>query len=209
MTAKKIIGLALALTAAGFVLYHSVYVENLAERRQKAMLKNFDPQQLVSYFWENEKDSILSKSVDFALFNDLLNANYALLAEQHGRKASVGDNTCFLVCGTAKVEQVSDKSISFACGSTRYTIPCRLIFSNTARDALGYFKIEDFENSMDYNTVSTELNRRVVEEVIGSKCASLQAGATIEFVGAVDVNSDRLPLQEAEIIPLKLEIVSP
>ncbi|MDR0712575.1 MAG: DUF2291 domain-containing protein [Prevotellaceae bacterium] len=208
MTTKKIIGLALTLTAVGFVLYHSVYFENLTERRQKEMMKNFDPQQLVDYFWTNEKDSILAKCIDLDLFHELLGGSYALLVEQHGRKASVGDNACFLVCGAAKVEQVSEKNIAFVYGGARYAMPCKLIFSNTARDALGYFKIENFENSMDYNTVSAELNRRIVQEIIGDKCKSLAAGAVVEFTGAIDVSSDRLPLKEAEIIPLKFEVVS-
>jgi predicted lipoprotein len=209
MTAKKIIGLALALTAAGFVLYHSVYVESLAERRKKTMMKSFNPQQLVAYFWTNEKDSILSASVDFDYFHAQLGSGYAQLAARHGRKVGIGSSACFLVKGAAKVEQVSDKCILFVRDSTRYCIPCKLIFSNTVRDAVGYFKIDDFENTMDYNTVSTELNRRVVEEVIVGKCAGLSAGATVAFTGAVEVNSDRLPPKEAEIIPLKFEVVNP
>jgi predicted lipoprotein len=81
----------------------------------------------------------------------------------------------------------------------------KFIFGNAARDASGYFKIDEFENTMDFNAVSTELNKLILTRVI-TKLDSLSAGRTIKFYGALEINSENIP-KEIEIIPLKIEAV--
>ena len=58
---------------------------------------------------------------------------------------------------------------------------------------------------MDFNALSTELNKLVIDREV-SKLDSLSEGETIKFIGALEFNSENVPKQIG-IIPLKIEAV--
>jgi predicted lipoprotein len=204
-TTKKLVLAAAALAGVALLLYHSVYVESLSERQLRQQFNSFDPQQLVDYFLRHELDKRLAKSLDFDTFTAELSSHPQQLAEQHGRKAGIGDRVCFLVKGRAVVEELSGDEASFTVDGTRYFVPLRRIFSNTARDAIGYFDIGSFDNTMDYNTISTTLNRRLVADVLAGKDTALHVGSELAFSAAVEVNVAQLPPTEVEVVVYKWE----
>ncbi|MDR3329589.1 MAG: DUF2291 domain-containing protein [Prevotellaceae bacterium] len=209
MTTKKTTLTLLALAAAGLALYHSVYVERLSERQQRLMMKSFNPQQQVDYFWSSERPRIAAQGLALGELVARLGADPEPLAAQHGRRAGLGDNVCFVVKAIVQVDTLSRERIAFALGGARFYIPRRFIFGNTLRDAVGCFGIDNFENTMDYNAISTALNQRVLVEVVGGVDSALRVGAALALVGAVEVNLGDLPLREAEVVPLTLSVAAP
>jgi predicted lipoprotein len=185
-------------------LYNSVYFEKLDAKKAQDSIKNFNPADRAKYFWEHELDEILTSAIDLELFDSQLEANPESLIRQHGKAIGLTSTYCFLVQGSATQEPGSREiPVDMKDGYADYTLLTKYIFGNAARDATGYFNIDDFDNTMDFNAVATELNKLVLEREI-PKLDSLSAGETIKFVGALEINSENIPGQIG-IIPLKIK----
>ena len=123
----------------------------------------------------------------------------------HGKAIGITSTYYLLVKGFAK--QVTPGSaeipVEVPDGYANYNLRTKYIFGNAARDATGFFKIDDFENTMDFNAVATELNKLILERVI-PRLDSLSPGETIKFIGALEINSENITKQ-ISIIPLEIE----
>ncbi|MDP3683898.1 MAG: DUF2291 family protein [Ignavibacteria bacterium] len=189
-------------------LYNSVYFEKLDSKRQQETKKNFNPKESVDFFWKNKLDEILKSAIDLKLFDSLVAANPNILIKQYGKSVGITSNYSFLVKGLAKTVAPGAEAIPVIIthGNARYKLFIKYLFGNSARNATGYFNIDDFENTMDFNAVATELNSLILKKVIANKLNSLTPGVDIKFVGALELNSENIQ-KELEIVPLKLEII--
>ena len=204
---KKYISIAVIILLAGAALYNSVYFEKLDEKKEKESVKNFNPKEKATYFWDNELDQLLTSAIDLKLFDSQLADNSEKFTGHHGKSVGITSSYCFLVRGISKLTSLDSEKIPvyLADGNIEYNLQIKYIFSNAARDATGYFNIDDFENTMDFNALSTELNKLVLDREV-SKLDSLSEGVTIKFIGALEVNTENIPKQIG-IVPLKIEAV--
>lgn len=202
---KKTISIPLISVLALFGLYHSVYFEKLDVKKQKESVKNFNPREKAEYFWNNELDKVLASAIELETFDSQLAENPEALMQDHGKSVGITSTYCFLVRGVAKQVQPGAEEIpvDLTDGRAEYSLKTKYIFGNTFRDATGYFNIDDFENTMDFNALSTELNKLILTRVI-TKLDAISPGEAIEFYGALEINSENLP-QKIDIIPLKIE----
>jgi predicted lipoprotein len=197
-----LIGIIVLVAFAG---YNSVYFGKLDVKKQKDLVKNFNPKELVDYFWQNQLAGILKDAISLETFDSLLKVNPAFLAKQYGKTVGISSSYCILVKGEGAVVNKKDGIFSVEKEpNAEYTLMEKYIFCNTARDATGYFRVDDFRNTMDFNAVSTELNARIVRDVLG-KMSHMPCGTKIRFVGAVEINTESIA-QKFDIVPLKLEI---
>jgi predicted lipoprotein len=88
------------------------------------------------------------------------------------------------------------------------TIATEYIFGNAVRDATGMININEFNNTMDFNNVSAEINKIIREKVLPSFKANIQNGDRIEFVGAIELNKEHLDLSNIEVIPVRVTVMS-
>ena len=204
---KKYISLFVTSVIVATVLYNSVYFQKLDMRREKEEVKKFNSKEKAEYFWETKRDEVLESATDLKAFDTQLTANHEKLIDQYGKSVGITSIFSFLVQGYAKYTPTESGKIPLNISHSRfnYLLRTKFIFGNAARDASGFFKIDDFENTMDFNAVSTELNKLIITRVI-TKLDSLSAGRTIKFYGALEINSENIP-KEIEIIPLKIEAV--
>ena len=209
MKRRKIIYL-VVLTALGiFIVYNSIYIETLETKKQKNKVKNFNPGEMVNYFWENHLDKLLNNAIELEKFDSLLNNNAEYLIKQYGHAVGITSNYCFLVNGKSKIIQVNPERLFLEfISNAKYSVIIKSIFSNTARDATGYFRVDDFENTMDFNAVSSELNSRILSEVVPGKYDTIRIGSSISFYGAIEINETDFFKEEFDIIPLKMNITT-
>jgi predicted lipoprotein len=205
---KKYIVISLVFLLFAITVYNSVYFEKLSDKNEKEGIKNFNSKEVVDYFWKNKLDETLKSSIELKSFDSLLTTNPKVLFEQRGKTVGITSNCSFLIKGSAKINgTISEKiSIVVADGKMKYNLMTNHLFGNTARDAVGYFKIDDFKNTMDFNAVSTELNSLILKEVITSKIGLMHPGNLINFVGALDVSTRGIQ-KEFDIVPLRIEIL--
>ena len=201
---KKRFGLSAISILVVVALYHSVYFEKLDAKKQKESVKNFNPRERAEYFWNNELDEVLESAIDLESFDSQLADNAEALMRNHGKAVGITSTYCFLVKGVAKQAQPGAEEIpvELTSGHADYRLKTKYIFGNTFRDAAGYFNIDDFENTMDFNALAAELNRLILNKVI-TKLGSMPPGKIIEFYGALEIDSENMP-KEIDIVPLKI-----
>ncbi len=205
---KKYIIRIIILIIAAFALYNSVFFEKLDQRKMEQMKKNFNPKQAVDFFWKNEAPGILKTAMSLNKFDSLLSSNPKQLIQKYGKTVGISSDYSFLVKGAAKTAAPgADKiPVTLPNGNYKYNLVLKYIFGNTARDAVGFFNVDDFNNTMEFNEVATELNKVILGKVIDDKFDSLAVGTNVNFIGAVEINRENIK-KEMEIVPLKLEIV--
>lgn len=191
-----------------FVLYNSVYFEKLDHKKEQDLKENFDPKEAVDYFWKNNLNEILKTAVNLESFDSLLITNPEYLIQKKGNSIGISSNYSFLVSGIVKTDGKNHSGIPIVLpeGNFKYNLILKFIFGNAARDAVSYFKVDDFENTMDFNAVAAELNSKILQKVIGNNISSLSSNTTIKFIGAVEINSENIQ-KELEIVPLNIEII--
>jgi hypothetical protein len=60
---------------------------------------------------------------------------------------------------------------------------------------------------MDFNTVSSEINKIVRTEVLPPFKAMVKNGDSIQFAGALELNKAHLNVEDMEVIPVQLKII--
>jgi predicted lipoprotein len=206
MNYRKIIIITVSILIGLSALYNAVYFEKLDARKQKELVKKFKPKELVDYFWKNQLPKVLTDAISLELFDSLVKVNPTELAKKYGKTVGISSNYCVLVKGEENVNKHESGNLSIIKnGNAEYTVAAKFIFNNTARDATGYFHVDDFQNSMDFNAISTELNARIVKDVL-SILASLPANFKVRFAGAIEFNIESFS-KSLEIVPLKFEVL--
>ncbi len=204
---KKYVIRFIILIIAAFALYNSVFFEKLDQRKLELMKKNFNPKQAVDFFMKNKMSGILNTAISLNKFDSLLSSNSKYLIQKYGKTVGISSEYSFLVKGVAKaIPQDAEKiPVDLPAGNYKYKLILKYIFGNAARDAVGFFNVDDFNNTMEFNEVSTELNKVIIKKVIDDKFDSLAVGTDVNFIGAVEINRENIQ-KELNIVPLKIEI---
>lgn len=216
MNRKKAIYTVAGIAVGAFCLYHSVYITSLSARNEELMRQNFKPEQTVAHFWENDLEGLLEKAVELRTFDSLLVRNPQSLAQSYGKTLGIGAPYSIIVRGTGTIDSIGNERIYLhpvsapePGGKPRvYAIQTAFIFSNTVREASGAFHIDDFENTMDFNLISAELNRRIVEEVAAPMAEKLKPGEQVDFYGAADVHPGKAVPVVMVVVPLRLTVAA-
>lgn len=195
------------LLVAAVAVYNSVTVEKLDVKRDREKVRSLSPKDLATNFWNSKLDDVLQSAIALETFDSLLAVAPRALMQQHGKAVGITSLHCFLVKGSALFGQPGTETLPvvFKGKGRTYHLLMKRIVGNAARDALGAFNIDDFQNTMDFNAVATALNALIQERVITDGRLSMSAGQMIRFVGAVEVQAEGGP-KEIAIIPLKLEV---
>ncbi len=165
---------------------------------------SFGPQKLVP---------ALEKGVDLSTLLQQLQTTPDQSFTTHSHALGIGNIKYFLVKGDATVKNVRENEVVISLDSqpagTELVIATEYIFGNAVRDASGLIDINAFTNSMDFNTVSAELNTLIRNKVIPPFKKSVKTGDRIQFAGAIELNQKHLDLSRIEIIPIRLTLPTP
>lgn len=202
---KKIVTWTLRILAVVAVVALSIQLEPLDQRASET----FDPNQDIEAFWNDELPELLQgyRVVDADLFCAELKNNRKLLVDRYGSTLGIGAPYSMLLGGEFEVVAVGEEltHIRTAQGA-EFDLRTNYIFGNTVREATAAFSIDDYENTMDFNLVSSELNRRIIEQVIAPQRDQLAVGVRLQVVGAIDLPQEGLPKGRFELIPLTLNL---
>ena len=89
---------------------------------------------------------------------------------------------------------------------TKVKLNTGLYFGNAVRDVTGLIKMGDFGNTIDYNSVSSELNKIVQAEVIYPFKTKAKKGDSISFIGCAEINKDQVNTDNIELLPVKISL---
>ena len=205
--AKYIIAIVIIIVVA----YNSVYFKKLDEVKAAATAKEFNATQYSQNFWTNKLIPNLNKATDLNQLTAMLSGDATKTFDTYSHALGIGNLRYFLVKGKGEVTAINDNALAVSLKSDTsqqtITIETEYIFGNEVRDATGLIDISEFSNTMDFNNVSTELNKIIREKVLPSFKSTVKKGNTIEFVGAIELNKEHLNLQKIEVVPIEINII--
>jgi len=219
------------LLVAGFLalLPSSVTIVPIADVEAKALAEEFDPVAFVESIWATELlPTFTEKAVDLALILNRFAVNDKGLGAKEQLTAvatelgaiTVGEAHVYLVKGEGIVTAVDTESRSGAMTLqlTGYDGPITVkIFAGSripsdetsVRDAVGFIQFGDFKEQTEYGKVASELNKRVVRDVLDPLEKIALVGKQISFYGAFGIRTFNLidiNLSQITVVPVQISV---
>jgi predicted lipoprotein len=214
------------LVLAGRFGFTVVKIEDVEKKVQS---EKFDPAAYVDGIWKdkllpafNEKSvelsGILNKFQPDAkgtISKDALTA----VTKENGL-ITVGESNVYMVKGSGKIVSVNtDTSMGTAeIALDGYNGPIKvLIFIGTripsdetsVRDSVGFINFGDFKEQTEFGKVASEINKRVLDEVVKPIDKTSLLNKTIKFKGSFGIrtfNQIQIDLKEIRIVPIAIEL---
>ena len=192
---KTIICVILALLA----LWGAFYTENLTERQRREQMALLKPDELVGVFMRDSLSTLNDRAVSLKQLREgFADENFA---KSHGRVLGIGSPTFYIVKDVCHHATVSDDEIHATAEGLSITIPLKYIFGNTAREASGWFDIDEFQNTTDFNAVSAAMNAYIAQQM---KTFKPTDDGDIEFIAGVAIPQGG-DMQQITLIPYQLK----
>ncbi|HCO95365.1 MAG TPA: hypothetical protein DIU00_15685 [Phycisphaerales bacterium] len=198
-----------------FLVYHSIYFENLEDIKQQRQRETFNAAEYARDFWDNQLFSVLEKAVDVKELIELFNTNMNEAIRKYGKTPGVSRIYSYLIRGNGKILTIGEDFLQVSIREPKTNPDIKIttgfyIPGNAVRDASGLIDVSEFSDTMKFNEISGEINKIVVKEVIRPFLDKKpQVGKTIRLFGATQVAQDAFEVKEyqlVEVIPIRLEL---
>ena len=200
---NKLIKYIVFTVIVGLSLYNSVYFESLDDYKKGQNKSIFDAKSLASKFISTTIETLPAiNTSDFLVDIAKNTTNYC---SDKGKKLGISNDYNFIIDGVATVISIDEENVLVAINDNKeqqVRIATDFIFGNAIRDASAIADIGDFQNTMDFNNISVELNNIVRKTIVPPFKQKVKEGDQLYFKGAVKVNSMRPNLQDLKVIPL-------
>lgn len=192
------------------LIYNSVYFDKLDELQERNQAQLFDAVTYARDFWDNRIPTILDNAVDVQVLLELVQRDMEKAVSQYGKQLGIGNTFYFLIKGRIRIVSIEDDQILFntATSGSPNTLSMNtdFVFGNAIRDASGLVNVSQFTSTMEFNTVSSEINKIVLREVITPFLKEAVMGDIVTFIGACPINQERPNLSPLAFIPINIEI---
>lgn len=190
---------------AAIVIYNSLYFRPLNEKLAEEKEVVFDAKAFVDGIWQNAL-MVYDSSILITTLLDQLKKNPQLTFEQHAQALGIGNIAYFKVNGDGVVQRVNENNILLKIDELSVEIETEFIFGNAVRDASGLIRINDFDETSDFNLISEAINDKIREEVIPNFRSNVKEGDRVFFKGSLELNKAHLNLDQLKVIPISLQI---
>jgi predicted lipoprotein len=188
---------------------NSIYFRKLDE--MKSASSKFDAKAYARKYFNDRLMPSLSNGVDINQLMGMLQNNREQTFDKYAHALGIGNIRYFLITGQGRVTSVNENDVSVLTtadsNQKSLRIATEFVFGNAIRDASGKIDINEFANTMDFNTVSSEINKIVRTEVLPPFKERVKNGDSIQFAGAIELNKVHLNVEDIEVIPVQLKII--
>jgi predicted lipoprotein len=189
--------------------FNSVYFRKLDQ--VKASSTSFDAKAYARKYFDKKLLPSLANATEINQLVAFLDSNKEQAFEKYGHALGIGNIRYFLVKGEGQVLSINENDVTvLATADTNkkaIRIATEFVFGNAIRDASGKIDINEFSNTMDFNSVSAEINKIVRAEVLPQFKSNVKKGDVVQFAGAVELNKEHLNVEGIEVMPVQLKIV--
>lgn len=226
---SKIIFAVIAIAILILVVRFGFTVVTIESAEQAIQEETFDPVVYVDEMWSS---TLLPAYKDRSVnLTDILtkiepDANgfvqketLAPIATEYGY-ITVGESHVYMIKTSGKVVAIDTESST---GTVEiqlddYQGPIKVLMyigtripsdETSVRDAGGFIKFGDFKEQTEYGKVASEINKRVLTEVLGDSDKSAWVGKTITLEGAFSIRTFNLlqvDMTEIRIVPTSIEL---
>ena len=201
----------IAIIVVVIIGYNSVYFKKLDEVKASLTAKQFNAAAYAQTFWTDKLLPNLDKAIDITQLTGMLSTDHAKTFDTYSHALGIGNLRYFLVKGKGTITSINEDDISvlLQTDTSKQTIiiATEFIFGNAVRDATGLININEFNNTMDFNNVSAEINKIIRETILPSFKSTVRKENKVEFVGAIELNKEHLDLSRIEVIPVQIKIM--
>jgi predicted lipoprotein len=206
---KKIIGYFLLICMAGLLAYKAVYFKKLDQVKLNTQ-QNAKPADFAQAFWLNKFTPYLDSAIEVTSFLKSVQENSTIAFQKYSHSQGIGNASYFLLKGEGIVKKINEHTIELAVKSGVEEITILLntgiYFGNAVRDVTGLISMSDFNNTIDYNDASAQLNKIVQTQIVLPLKKSAAMGASIQFVGCAEINKEKINTNEITLLPVKIII---
>jgi predicted lipoprotein len=195
------------LTIFAFIILISIRIQLLDKVKNDSQANAFNPKDYAQEFWTESLPKVLDDVVDFSQLLDLLENDKQTALEKYGKTVGIGAQHYFLVKGEGRIEEVLDDhvlALLTADSKTQISVLTDNLFSNAIRDASGLVNVSDFPNTMEFNTISAEINKLAKGNAIEPVRAQFLKDAVFTFIGAFELVGSGSG--DVKIVPIHIEI---
>jgi predicted lipoprotein len=166
---------------------------------------NFDAVTFVDKFWTEQLIPGASKAVEVSKLIAEIQQDRQVARDAHGRSLGLSDTYFYFLSGTGRVVSVEKNGVGLSIedGKTQVQVLLEtgILFGNAVRDGTGFLDVDDFQNSQDFNAISTEINRRIETDVLPKLREAATVGSTIRFVGCAQITDEDTDLSPLRVVP--------
>ncbi len=195
-----------------FPLFHVVPLgqsDAIEKSESSASGETFEPVAFVDQFWKERLIPGSGGAVDAATLVAAIKQDPKSAEQTHGHRAGLGSVYYYFVSGTGYVVSVKNNSIGLSLEEDQTQVQILLesgpIFGNSVRDGTGLLDVNNFANSQDFNSVSSEINLRIESEVLPKLRENAKVGMKIRFVGCAEITDEDTDLNPLRIVPFIVE----
>ncbi len=193
---KKIILCAILAIVA---LWGAFYTENLTEKQRREQLEQLKPDELVSVLMHDSLSSLEARAITLKQLKE--GYKDETFAKQHGRVLGIGSPTFYMIKDECEHTTIADDELHAVAEGIQITIPLKYIFGNTAREASGWFNIDNFQNTTDFNAVSAAMNAYITKQVKNFK---INDDGEVDFLAGVAIQKGA-DMQQLTLIPYQVK----
>ena len=204
-------------------------VVTIEEASQLVQNETFDPVTYVDGIWDSRiLPTFESKAVDLSkILGELEPDEKGLVSKEsligvtkHYGLITVGEAHVYMVRASGKIAAVNTETslgtievlIDGYPGPIKvslYSGPRIPSDESSVRDAVGFISFGDFKEQTEYGKVGSEINKRVLSDVLATLDKEQLIGKTITFTGAYNIrtfNMVEIDLKEIKIVPVKVTV---
>lgn len=201
---------AVALCGLATILYFVplFHVVPLEATRQQDATSRFDAATFVDAFWEGKLPEAAQRAVDASELLAALQRDAADAAERFGHRLGLGGNVFYFVSGQGRIAAIDGSiTITLPDNPADIVIETGPVFGNAIRDGSGLVDVSEFANAQDFNAVSSEINRRVEEQVLPLLEENAEPGKEVRFVGGAEVPDSTQAPSSLVVVPVIIEFL--
>jgi predicted lipoprotein len=207
---RRWIKYSILLVVAGLLAYNSVYFRKL-DAKETVKGTSLDPVNFAQSFWDKQFAKSIDSAIEINSFLQQLKLEPQKTIQQYSRTKGIGNTCFFLLKGEGQVESMEEDDIKLsvlpAAENRKIKLNTGIYFGNAPRDVTGLISMNDFNNSMDFNKVSTELNKIVRTKVQLPLKDGLIKGSTVQFVACLEIDKEKIVTENIELLPVKAVII--
>ena len=204
-------------------------VVTIEEASQTVQNETFNPVTYVDSIWDAkilptfDKEAVDLPKILGELETDsqgFVSKDSLIGVTNHYGLITVGEAHVYMVRGKGKIVAVNSETSlgTIEVEIDGYNGPVKVLLfighripsdETSVRDAVGFISFGDFKEQTEYGKVGSEINKRILSEVLGTLEKEQLIGKSISFEGAFNIrtfNLVQIDLKEIKIVPVQISV---
>jgi predicted lipoprotein len=171
--------------------------------------QGFDAKAYIDRFWTEKLIPGVARADDALQVVSDLQKDRGAARKKYAHSMGLGETYSYFVRGTGRIVAVEKNAVrvSLREGDPKAEVLLHTgpLFGNAVRDGTGLLNVSEFDNLIDFNALSFQINDRIEAQVL-PKLRNAAVGAQVSFVGCAEITNEDKDLNPLRIVPFEAEV---